>query len=112
MVSVVRRAVFELVPRDEREQSSRARILRELDSLSRPFDRLSDPTHLTASAVVVGPEGVLLHRHKRLRKWLQPGGHIDPGEAPWQAALREVAEETGLVGTPVGEPGALLHVDV
>ena len=28
--------------------------------------------------------------------WLQPGGHIDSGEMPWEAALREAREETGL----------------
>ncbi len=67
---------------------------------------------MTGSAIVVGPRGVVLHRHKRLGVWLQPGGHLDPGEEPWDAARREAAEETGLV---VGHPPAgpvLLHVDV
>jgi 8-oxo-dGTP pyrophosphatase MutT (NUDIX family) len=34
-----------------------------------------------------------------------PKGHIDPGETPLQAALREVREETGIVGEPVSELG-------
>jgi 8-oxo-dGTP pyrophosphatase MutT (NUDIX family) len=34
-----------------------------------------------------------------------PKGHIDPGETPLQAALREVREETGIVGEPVTELG-------
>ena len=34
--------------------------------------------------------------HKKMQAWLPPGGHIDPGELPEEAALREVREETGL----------------
>ena len=34
--------------------------------------------------------GVVLLKHKRLGFWLQPGGHIDPGETPWDAAKRGV----------------------
>jgi ADP-ribose pyrophosphatase YjhB (NUDIX family) len=41
---------------------------------------------------------VVLHRHRVLGIWVQPGGHIDSGETPWDAAVRETAEETGLVG--------------
>ncbi|HTZ86977.1 MAG TPA: NUDIX domain-containing protein [Solirubrobacteraceae bacterium] len=34
-----------------------------------------------------------------------PKGHLDPGETPLQAAVREVREETGIVGEPVTELG-------
>ena len=34
-----------------------------------------------------------------------PKGHVDPGETPIQAAVREVREETGIVGEPVRELG-------
>lgn len=37
-----------------------------------------------------------LIRHPRLGKWMLPGGHVEPDENPAEAALREVAEETGL----------------
>ena len=50
----------------------------------------------TVSVFVVYNEKVLLVDHKQLGKWLPLGGHIDPGEDPEQAALREVAEESGL----------------
>jgi len=42
---------------------------------------------------------VLLIRHKRLDTWLPPGGELEPGETPLDAARRELREETGLVGT-------------
>jgi 8-oxo-dGTP pyrophosphatase MutT (NUDIX family) len=35
-------------------------------------------------------------KHKKLGKWLPPGGHIEPNELPDDAACREVLEETGL----------------
>lgn len=108
----VRRAVTERTPVDDREARSVARTLVELDRLARPFDEHADPVHLTASAIVVGPRGTLLHRHKRLGIWLQPGGHIDPGEEPEDAAVRETAEETGITGGHPAEGRRLAHVDV
>lgn len=53
--------------------------------------------HFTATAFVVRGDATLLHWHKRLSRWLPPGGHIEPDEEPAEAALREVREETGLV---------------
>ena len=97
---------------DERARRSKARFLAELGRLPRPFDQFADPVHVTASAIVVGRRGTVLHRHKRLGLWLQPGGHIDPGEAPWEAAARETVEETGLAVTPAGEASSPVHVDV
>lgn len=87
-------------------------MLRELARLPRPLDEHADPVHVTGSAVVIGARGVLLHQHKRLGIWLQPGGHVDPGEAPWDTAQRETREETGLQTVPAVEPAALFHVDV
>jgi 8-oxo-dGTP pyrophosphatase MutT (NUDIX family) len=82
----------------------------ELDRLLRPFDEHADPVHVTASAVVVGPRGVLLHRHKRLGIWIQPGGHVEADEALLGAAQRETLEETGLSAEAVGDEP--LHIDV
>lgn len=88
------------------------RFLTELDRLVRPCDRDADPTHVTASAVIAGIRGTVLHLHRRLGRWLQPGGHIEPGEGPANGALREAEEETGLhlVHPPPGP--LLLHLDV
>lgn len=92
----VRDSVAARRPVDGREARSRHRFLVALGRLPRPFDEAADPTHVTGSALVIGPRGVLLHLHKRLEMWLQPGGHLEPGETPWAAARREAEEETGL----------------
>jgi 8-oxo-dGTP pyrophosphatase MutT (NUDIX family) len=110
--ATLRAAVAHHHPRDEREAASRVRMLAELDRLPRPFDEDADRTHVTASGIVVGPAGVVLHCHRRLGRWMQPGGHIDPGETPEAAVVRECVEETGLpVAHPAGGP-VLLHLDV
>ncbi|HSK92309.1 MAG TPA: NUDIX domain-containing protein [Euzebyales bacterium] len=111
-VARLRSEVAALTPVDDREDRSVARLLAALDDLARPFDEHADPTHVTCSAVVVSDRGVLLHRHKRLGLWLQPGGHVDPGEAPPDAVLREVREETGLACDHVDDPPVIAHVDV
>lgn len=108
----VRRAVAEHVPGDHAERRSIEIVLTELERLPDPFSEHADPVHVTGSAIVVGPRGVILLRHKRLGLWLQPGGHIDPGETPWDAAWRETIEETGLPLEPCRSEPELVHVDV
>jgi 8-oxo-dGTP pyrophosphatase MutT (NUDIX family) len=99
-------------PGDQREAESCRRCLAELDRLPRPFDQLADLTHVTASGIVAGPRGVVLHNHRRLRRWLQPGGHLEPGESPAEAVIRECTEETGLAVTHPADGPLLIHVDV
>ena len=96
----------------DREELSRAIVLAELDRLDRPFDEHADPTHLTASAIMVGNRGVVLHLHRRLHRWLQPGGHLEPGESPEEAMARECLEETGLAVAHPPDGPCLVHVDV
>ncbi len=98
-----------------REESSRRRTLSLLDWLRSPLDEYADPTHVTASAIVLSDEPspeVVLHRHKRLGRWLQPGGHVDPGESVSEAAVREVLEETGLPAWHPASGPTLVHIDV
>jgi 8-oxo-dGTP pyrophosphatase MutT (NUDIX family) len=99
-------------PTTPREAAAKVRFLEELDRLPAPCDEDADPTHVTASGIVVGPRGTVLHLHKRLGIWMQPGGHIDAGETPEVAARREATEELGLaVEHPPAGP-QLLHLDV
>jgi ADP-ribose pyrophosphatase YjhB (NUDIX family) len=59
----------------------------------------------TVAVFVVHDGRVLLHFHPKLGKWLPPGGHIEPGELPDDAATREVREESGLTVRLVGDRG-------
>ena len=88
-------------PSDEAEAADLARIRAFVSLHQQPFDRGIAQGHLTASAMVLTKRGdrVLLLFHEKLRRWLQPGGHAEPGETEGEAvALREALEETGLTG--------------
>jgi len=101
-------------PADEEEASDLARILAFVSRHADPFDRRIVEGHLTASALVVSATGdrVLLLHHRKLERWLQPGGHGDPGETSGeQVALREAQEETGLAGLTL-HPRAPRPLDV
>lgn len=50
----------------------------------------------TAGGMLIHEGKVLLVKHKKLGIWLNPGGHIDEGELPHEAAEREFFEETGV----------------
>ncbi len=63
----------------------------------------------TVATFVVLGERVLLLWHRKQQMWLPPGGHIEPNELPDDAAVREVAEETGVAVELVGERGLPIH---
>ena len=62
-----------------------------------PFARTTKAGHITASGLVIKDDKVLLIFHPYIQEWFQSGGHIDEGESPIEAAIREVYEETGFV---------------
>ncbi|MET7908937.1 NUDIX hydrolase [Streptomyces avermitilis] len=69
--------------------------------------------HITASALVVDPGRgqVLLTLHKKLRMWLQMGGHCEPADPTLAAAaLREATEESGIPGLTL-LPGGPVRLD-
>jgi 8-oxo-dGTP pyrophosphatase MutT (NUDIX family) len=64
----------------------------------RAFFRDHLPGHITASSWIVDESRkfTLLTHHKKLDRWLQPGGHADGEEDVWAVAQHEAFEETGL----------------
>jgi acetylornithine deacetylase/succinyl-diaminopimelate desuccinylase-like protein/8-oxo-dGTP pyrophosphatase MutT (NUDIX family) len=92
-------------PEDPAETADLAQIRAFVARHPDPFDRRIAEGHLTGSAIVVSTDGArtLLLHHRKLDRWLQPGGHADPGETTGEeVALREALEETGV-------PGLALH---
>jgi fructose-1,6-bisphosphatase/inositol monophosphatase family enzyme/8-oxo-dGTP pyrophosphatase MutT (NUDIX family) len=84
-----------------------------MDSLKGKEDIYTASTggfHLTGSAVIVSKRGVLLHEHIKLKIWIQPGGHIDILETPYDAAKREAFEETGIMPIDPASDPILLSV--
>lgn len=77
--------------------SSFKSVCDEILSSKNPYSRSTRRGHITASGLVIKDGKVLLIFHPYIKQWFQPGGHIDEGEEPIQAAIREVFEETGMV---------------
>ena len=65
--------------------------------------RTARPGHLTGSAFVVDAtaERCLLLFHRKLQRWLQPGGHADGNTNLVSVALREASEESGIEGLAI-----------
>lgn len=87
-------------PHDARESAHLEAMISFLQSCRDPFSRNTPTGHVTVSAVLVDRdvENVLLLWHRKLGRWLQPGGHCEPGadRSLVEAALRELEEETGV----------------
>jgi 8-oxo-dGTP pyrophosphatase MutT (NUDIX family) len=53
------------------------------------------------------PQVLLVTAKRNPRNWIFPKGHIEKGETPEAAALRETQEEAGVVGEVIGPAGVL-----
>lgn len=96
----------------EDQERLRSEVLAFLDTHPDALHRSCHAGHLTGSALVVdaGAERILLLHHRKLDRWLQPGGHADGDGDLAAVALREAWEETGLDGLEVVEPAIDLDV--
>lgn len=99
-------------PSDNHELAMTAELRAFVEAHEDCFERSQLSGHVTASAWVVNPERthVLLIHHKKLNKWLQPGGHCDGDSDTLAVAMKEVQEETG-VGQLTAE-AAIFDVDI
>jgi len=100
-------------PADAGDRARHARLTAFVRGHADCHSRARSDGHLVASAWLVDLDGgrVLLHHHARLGRWLQFGGHVDPGDANvLEAARRELMEESGLAAEPVS--GRVFDLDV
>ncbi len=97
----------------EEEARYRQQIIEFISRQPRFYDRKLACGHVTGSAWIVDPQysRALLVHHRKLDRWLQPGGHIENDATVLDTALREAREECGLAAIrPVSE--AVFDVDV
>ncbi|TWJ23913.1 8-oxo-dGTP pyrophosphatase MutT (NUDIX family) [Micromonospora endolithica] len=115
------------VPTSSAAATARDRTLELLEAGPVTLGREHRAGHVTASALVLDATGsrVLLCLHGKFHRWVQLGGHCEPGDRTLAgAALREATEESGIAGLridpvpidvdihPVGCQGGSFHHDV
>lgn len=85
-------------PESEEEKGFRASFLAFIKSNNDCFERTLVEGHITGSAWIVNKSRskALLTHHRKLNRWLQPGGHADGDPDIIQVATNEAIEESGL----------------
>ena len=109
-ISEVQRMVNSWVPRDKRQRESKKRFAGQLEKALEEFE--PDKVELTSSAVVLGPQGTLLHAHDLMPMWSTPGGRVSNSENPWEVAKREAEAKTGVQAEHPDAGPQLVDVEV
>lgn len=110
---VLERALRHYETRYPEESARVARFRNLLSDGALGYRRERAAGHLTASAWVldVDDRRVLLVHHRKLDKWLQPGGHADGHTELLEVARTEVLEETGIGTEPLAD-GEIFDMDI
>jgi 8-oxo-dGTP pyrophosphatase MutT (NUDIX family) len=100
----------DLLTQLDRYQTSHINEMRMLEAMkvfvrthSNCFERSLAVGHVTGSAWIVDERGTsaLLTHHRKLNRWLQPGGHWEGDTSAFAIAKREAEEESGLTSLPL-----------
>lgn len=96
---------------DNRENA--LRLLHFVQETPDCFRREHQAGHITGSAWLLNPTGdkALLTLHRKLRIWVQPGGHADGDSDILRVACREAMEESGITGIRVVD-AEIFDVDI
>jgi 8-oxo-dGTP diphosphatase len=97
--TAIRNEVAAIHPLDELEAAHQHDALAWIDSgaeLCRLEKPATPPKHLVSYFAVVADRSILLVDHRLAQLWLPTGGHVEPGEHPRDAVLRELREELGM----------------
>jgi 8-oxo-dGTP pyrophosphatase MutT (NUDIX family) len=102
-------------PFDEKEKADKSACLNLLNAHGKfAFDRENMNGHFTASSLILNPDRdkTLLIHHRKLDKWIQPGGHCDNNPDTHMVARQEVMEEIGLSPDDFHTPERIFMVDI
>ncbi len=97
----------------EEEKAFIPRFKSLLSNFENCYERTLLSGHMTGSAWIVdrnGSEALLVH-HKKLNRWLQPGGHADGEENIIDVARKEAEEETGFMSLKLHSP-EIFDIDI
>jgi len=99
----IHQSLLEYARRWPSESTTVEAFLELVDDPVDPFVRQRLAGHFTAGAWLVSADGrrILMTHHRKLDRWLQPGGHADGERDMAQVALKEAQEESGLQGLEV-----------
>jgi 8-oxo-dGTP pyrophosphatase MutT (NUDIX family) len=97
--------VAAIEPVDEREAADRADVLAWIASGAELYRRVppaDPPKHLVTYFLPyhADTDMVFLVAHRKAGRWLPPGGHVEPGEPPWDTVVREAREELQVAARP------------